>query len=178
MKQTTAQIYLADQRGCSPMDWFRSFHTFNFGAYFHENKMPFGALHLLNDDTLAAEKSLTMKVESDTEVLILPLVGGFEYKNRIGQQGFVETGQALTLILEIGMSYEIMNPYEAELINFLQIWNIIQNCFTLPQLIIDFSITTTRTALLYSALPYLKPYFYSCHFEPFCMQILRGSNFL
>ena len=122
MKQTTAQIYLADQRGCSQMDWFRSFHTFNFGSYFHENKKPFGSLQLLNDNTLAAGKSLKMQTEDNIEVLILPLVGGFEYKNNMGQHGFVETGQALILILEKGMSYEIINPYEAELINFLQIW--------------------------------------------------------
>lgn len=117
MKQTTAQIYLADQRGCSQMDWFRSFHTFNFGSYSHENKKPFGTLQLLNDDTLAAGKSLKMQAEDNIEVLILPIVGGFEYKNNIGQ-GFVETGQALSLALEKGMSYEIINPYETELINF------------------------------------------------------------
>ena len=122
MKQTTAQIYLADQRGCSQMDWFRSFHTFNFGAYFHENKKPFSALQLLNDDTLAAGKSIKMQVEYSTEVIILPLVGGFEYKNSIGEQGFIETGQTLMLSLETEMTYEIINPYETELINFLQIW--------------------------------------------------------
>ena len=122
MNQTDAQIYLADQRGCSQMDWFRSFHTFIFGAYFHENKKPFGTLQLLNDETLAAGKSIKMQVESDTEVLILPLVGGLEYKNSMGEQGFLETGQALTFILEKGMNYEIINPYETELINFLQIW--------------------------------------------------------
>lgn len=121
MKQTTAQIYLADQRSCSQMDWFRSFHTFNFGSYFHENKKPFGALQLLNDDTLAAGKSLKMAVESNIEVIILPLVGGFEYKNNMGQ-GYVETEQALYIALETGMTYEIINPYETELINFLQIW--------------------------------------------------------
>ena len=38
MKQIIAQIYIADQRGCSQMDWFRSFHTFNFGSYLNENK--------------------------------------------------------------------------------------------------------------------------------------------
>ena len=122
MKQTTAQIYLADQRGCSQMDWFRSFHTFNFGSYFHENKKPFGALQLLNDDTLAAGKSLKMSIESHTDVIILPLVGGFEYKSSIGQQGFLETGQTLILSLEKDNTYEIVNPYETELINFLQIW--------------------------------------------------------
>lgn len=121
MKQTTAQIYLADHRGCSQMNWFRSFHTFNFGSYFNENKKSFSALQLLNDDTLAAGKSLKMQVEDNIEVLILPLVGGFEYKNNIGQS-FVEAGQALSIALKTGMTYEIINPYETELINFLQIW--------------------------------------------------------
>ena len=122
MTPTTAQIYLADQRSCSQTSWFRSFHTFNFGISFQENKKPFGTLQLLNDDTLAAGKSLKMQVDENTEVLILPLVGGFEYENNIEQHDFIETGQLLTFTLKKGMSYEIINPYETELINFLQIW--------------------------------------------------------
>ena len=50
--QTEAQIYLADQRGRSETDFFRSYHTFNFGQYVAEGRAQFGPLHLLNDDTL------------------------------------------------------------------------------------------------------------------------------
>ncbi len=44
MTQTEAKIFLTDQRGLTEFPWFRSFHTFNFGKYFDENKTPYGAI--------------------------------------------------------------------------------------------------------------------------------------
>ncbi|GAB4017652.1 hypothetical protein GCM10028808_49670 [Spirosoma migulaei] len=119
--QTQAQLYLSDQRGCSQVDYFRSFHGFNFGTYLEESRTPFGALHLLNDNTLKAGYRIGMQVEQNTNVILLPLVGGLEYNSPVGT-GFLEAGQAQTLSLSAAMKYEISNPYETELINFLEIW--------------------------------------------------------
>ncbi|MBD2755100.1 pirin family protein [Spirosoma validum] len=119
--QTQAQIYLADQRGTSQIDHFRSYHNFNFGQYFDESRQPFGALQLLNDDLLKAGHSVRMQVEGNTEVVLIPLVGGLEYKSDVGD-GFLETGQAQIFSLTSGMAYEIINPYETEWINYVVIW--------------------------------------------------------
>jgi len=136
--QTQAQLYLADQRGCSQVDYFRSFHSFNFGPYFDESRKPFGALTVLNDDTLIAGRSIRMKVETNTTVLIIPIVGGLEYKSPVGN-GFLEAGQTQILLLTNGMDYEISNPYETELINFIQVWLVDnQNDFNTKSSAIDF----------------------------------------
>ncbi|GAA4469745.1 hypothetical protein GCM10023189_57250 [Nibrella saemangeumensis] len=118
---THAQIYLADQRGCSETDFFRSYHTFNFGQYADESRKPFGALYLLNDDTLRAGASLSLQVEQNTQVVLLPVLGGLEYLSDI-DSGFLEAGQAGILSLAAGMRYTISNPYDQETINFLQWW--------------------------------------------------------
>jgi len=122
MPQIDATIFLADQRGCSQTDWFRSFHGFNFGAYQSKHRQPFGRLRVFNDDTLAASKSLKMQVDENTEVILLPLVGAIEYRNSLGEAGFVEAGQVQIFSATQGMEYEITNPYPDELVNFLQIW--------------------------------------------------------
>lgn len=119
--QTQAQIYLADQRGRSQVDYLRSMHCFNFGQYVAEGRQPFGALQLLNDDVLKPGHGVRMGIEANTEVLILPLVGGLEYESSVGN-GFLEAGQVLRFSLIKGMSYEIINPYETEFINYLAIW--------------------------------------------------------
>jgi hypothetical protein len=124
--QTEAQIYLSDQRGCSQADYFQSFHNFNFGPYFDESRTPFGALQLLNDTTLKPERSIGMRVEENTEVSIIPIVGGLEYKSDVAN-GFLEPGQVQTFSLTSGMNYEISNPYETELINYIEIWLITNN---------------------------------------------------
>lgn len=119
--QTQAQIYLADQRGQSEAEAFRSYYTFNFGPYTAEGREPFGALHLLNDDTLRPGASLHMQVEQPTEIVLLPIVGGLEYASE-GEIHFLEPGQAGVLSLAAGMTYSVSNPYPSGLINCLQIW--------------------------------------------------------
>lgn len=127
MTQTEAKIYLSEQRGKTEFSWFRSLHTFNFGNYFDENKASFGAIKVFNDNTLAAGKSTKRRVENPTEVLILPLVGGIEFKNSMGFHDFLEVGQIQIFSAQAGMEYEVINPYESEqnaapLINYLEIW--------------------------------------------------------
>jgi redox-sensitive bicupin YhaK (pirin superfamily) len=120
--QTEGQIYLSSQRGCSQLSWFRSFHTFNFGLYQDPGREPFGDLQVFNDDTLAAGKSFKMQLEGNTDVLLLPVVGAVEYKNSLGETGILEAGQMQIFSAAKGMAYEITNPYETELVNFIQIF--------------------------------------------------------
>jgi redox-sensitive bicupin YhaK (pirin superfamily) len=119
---TQAQIYLAGQRGCTQLSWFRSFHTFNFGPYQDPGRKPFGNLQVFNDDTLVPGKSVSMELAENTEVILLPVVGAVEYKNSLGKTGMLEAGQIQVFSAGKGMYYEISNPYETELVNFIQIF--------------------------------------------------------
>jgi quercetin 2,3-dioxygenase len=118
---TQAQIYLADQRGCSQTGDFRSFHTFNFGNYTAEGREAFSNLQAFNDDTLKAEHSVNIQLSEDMNVIIIPVVGGLEYHNAL-ENGFLGAGEGLLLSASEGMEYEIINPYPTEYINFIQIW--------------------------------------------------------
>ncbi|MCX6216434.1 pirin [Spirosoma sp.] len=119
--RTQAQLYVADQRGCSQNRFFRSYHTFNFGSYTAEHRTAFGSLRVLNDDTLGPGHRLSITVDDDTAVVLVPLVGGLEFNSPVAS-GFLEAGQIQTLWLAKGMTYELINPYETELINFVQLW--------------------------------------------------------
>ncbi|ADB38265.1 hypothetical protein [Spirosoma linguale] len=119
--RTQAQLYVADQRGCSQNSFFRSYHTFNFGPYTAEHRSAFGGLRVLNDDTLGPGHRLSLTVDDDTAVVLIPLVGGLEFNSPVAD-GFLEAGQVQTVWLTKGMSYQLSNPYETELINFVQLW--------------------------------------------------------
>ena len=120
--QTQAQIYLAHRRGTTENAVLRSFHTFNFGAYQAEGREPFGALCLLNDDTLSAGARLTMQAEWPTTALLLPIMGGLEYQTGTADSDFLVPGQVGILSVAAGDTYTISNPYETESINCLQLW--------------------------------------------------------
>lgn len=143
--QTEARIYLAGQRGYSETDTSRSYHSFNFGRYSEESRQPFGTLQLLNDDTLRAGASLTMRVEQATAVILIPVTGGLEHSSdglaNEPATRFLEPGQVQILALSTGMSYVVSNPYETESIRFLQLWLTTSTDFPATSRQSDFDLT-------------------------------------
>lgn len=115
-----AQIFLAASRGHTETDWFRSFNEFRFGNYRDEARQPFGPLYVLNDDTLAGGRRFSLQAEADTDVLLLPIVGAVGCT--CGSEAVVEAGQIRRCALAAGDSIGFFNPYDEDLVNFLQLW--------------------------------------------------------
>ncbi len=124
MTQTCANIYLAEHRGCTiHSDWYRSFHTLNFGGYFSENRQPFGCIQVFNDNTLRGGHSIKMKAEKPTQLMLIPLVGGIEFNFGNNGRTFIEAGEVLRASITEGGQFEVSNPFEKEeLVNYLEIW--------------------------------------------------------
>ena len=119
--QPGAKIFLNTQRGCTKHIGHTSFPTFNYGAYFSPYREPIGALQLINEDTLSAKHSICMRVDSNTDVILIPFVGGLEFKTKT-YNGLVSLGELQCLSLLKNSEYTILNPYPNDTISFLQIW--------------------------------------------------------
>ncbi len=115
-------IYKSEQRGCTESEIFRRLCTFNFDDYRAISRNGFGSLLAFNDETLAAGNKIIRHIEENVSILLLPLVGGIAYKDSRGNHDIIGTEQLLIFSADKGMSYEITNPYEEELVNYLQIW--------------------------------------------------------
>ncbi len=148
VQQNKGKIFLADERGHNEVDWFRSYNTFNFGQYQRDHKTPFGPLYVLNDDTLAGGKSISMTIEADTEIVLIPVVGAITYNDSLGNSNIIEAGECQVFNAPKDTVIRIGNPYDNELVNFLQLW-IYRNCEELrsPQLI-PFDIVNNRNKLV------------------------------
>ena len=120
--QSKGKIFLSDERGHQELDWFRSYHTFNFGKYQHDYKAAIGPLYVLNDETLAGGRSLVLTVEEDTDILLVPVVGALSLKDSAGNTCLVEAGQCCLETAWAGTTIELINPYQEDLVNFLQVW--------------------------------------------------------
>ncbi len=122
MIQTNATIYLSEQRGCTQTDTFRSFHTFNFGSFFDENKTPFGNLQAFNEDTLMPNAVVKQKIDPQTTVIFLPIFGTIEVKNDFHTEGsFVTVGEAYFYTTVDEEDIEICHPFDAGMVSYLQI---------------------------------------------------------
>lgn len=122
IKQTPAQIFKSDLRGISKSDAFKKLSIFNFGSYQDASRKPFGTLKILNESILAPLQKISTIIESDSEVILLPLFGGMEYKDSLGNGDFIKIEQIIHISAQKGMSIELSNPYDSENISYLEIW--------------------------------------------------------
>lgn len=119
--QTQGQIYLSNARGLTLTKTHRSFHTFNDGNYYDRNRKPFGNLITCNDDTLVGGESMRIIADRNLEIMLLPLVGAIELSINGGKPEFIDICEAKVFSVSANDAYEITNPYDNELINFLHI---------------------------------------------------------
>jgi hypothetical protein len=122
VSEQRAMIYLSSQRGCTQSDWFRTFHSLNFGSYFNKYRTPSSHLTAFNDETLKASHTIAHPAVKNCTVLLLPVVGGIEYALDEQQKVFVEAGESVLISVAAGSVLHIKNPYEYEVVNYLHAW--------------------------------------------------------
>jgi hypothetical protein len=120
MTQVAGKIFLAGQRGLEETSEYRSWYTLNYGNYYNSNKQPFGQLYTVNDDTLAGNYSTTTVVAEDSCVLLLPVVGAITFSIDDDGEHMIQAGELLCAAVNAGSSITIGNPYDADLVNFIQ----------------------------------------------------------
>ena len=118
--QIPAQIYKSDSRGFFNSEKHNCFSTFNFEHYQDLSRNAFGSLKILNEVILAPQQSISRFINSNTNVIILPLFGGIEYKENIGNEEFLHVEQIRILAAGEELTVEIFNPYENENVSYLE----------------------------------------------------------
>ena len=121
IQQNLAQIFKSESRGRFESNGHNCFSTFNFGSYFEESRKPFGSLHVVNEVIIAPQQTIQTVLEVNTVVLVLPLFGGVDYKDSLGNQSFIGVEQIRIVFARKEMSFELANGYESENVSYLQI---------------------------------------------------------
>ena len=68
-------LHKANTRGHNSFGWLNSYHSFSFGHYYNPEKIHFGALRVLNDDTVAAGMGFGKHPHDNMEIISIPLQG-------------------------------------------------------------------------------------------------------
>lgn len=63
----------ANTRGYFNHGWLKTYHTFSFADYYNPRRIHFGALRVLNDDTVAPGEGFGMHPHKNMEVVSIPL---------------------------------------------------------------------------------------------------------
>ncbi len=114
--------FKAHTRGFANLGWLHSFHTFSFARYFNPNRMGFGVLRVINDDTIAPHSGFGTHAHRDMEIISIPLSGELRHKDSMGNTHIIKKGEVQIMSAGSGIQHSEFNNLQHESTNFLQIW--------------------------------------------------------
>jgi hypothetical protein len=118
INQTEGLIYLADQRAIYQLgNWYQSYNLFQ--ANFEKDVLKSAGLYAFRDESLQAQHSIVVKVEKSSLCAVLPLVGTLDICLDNTQLISLEVGQLFIFKITQGSDYQINNPYEEGIINYV-----------------------------------------------------------
>jgi quercetin 2,3-dioxygenase len=115
-------LHKADTRGHASHGWLDSYHTFSFADYHDPSRIHFGALRVLNDDTVAGGMGFGMHPHDNMEIITIPLEGQLEHKDSMGNSGTISKGEVQVMSAGTGIQHSEKNRNPNELVKLLQIW--------------------------------------------------------
>jgi quercetin 2,3-dioxygenase len=116
------KLYPAEERGHVNLGWLDSFHSFSFGQFHDPEKINFGALRVLNDDSVAGGGGFGAHPHDNMEIVSIPLEGSLSHKDSTGNEGIIRKGDVQIMSAGTGLRHSEYNSSATETAKFLQIW--------------------------------------------------------
>jgi redox-sensitive bicupin YhaK (pirin superfamily) len=120
MAQTV--LHTADSRGGADHGWLKSYHTFSFASYFNPERVQFGALRVLNDDSVDGGMGFGDHPHDNMEIISIPLEGSLQHKDSMGNLATIDPGEIQVMSAGTGIYHTEYNKDKSKAVKFLQIW--------------------------------------------------------
>jgi redox-sensitive bicupin YhaK (pirin superfamily) len=117
-----AIIHKAETRGHANHGWLNSWHSFSFAHYYNPERMHFGVLRVLNDDTIDGGTGFGMHPHDNMEIISIPLEGALEHKDSMGNKAVITAGEIQVMSAGTGIFHSEYNHSKDKPGKFLQIW--------------------------------------------------------
>lgn len=112
----------ANSRGYFNHGWLKTHHTFSFADYYNPQRVNFGALRVLNDDTVAPGRGFDMHPHQNMEVISIPLKGYLTHGDSVDNTSTITPGDIQVMSTGRGIYHSEYNGSDTEDLQFLQIW--------------------------------------------------------
>ena len=122
MKTMKTVLHKASSRGHADHGWLKSYHSFSFANYYNPERMNFGVLRVLNDDTVDAAKGFSTHPHDNMEIISIPLEGDLEHKDSMGNLAIIKEGDVQVMSAGTGVFHSEYNKNSDQNVKFLQIW--------------------------------------------------------
>ena len=115
-------LHKANTRGNANHGWLNAYHTFSFSSYYNSDRVQFGMLRVLNDDTVAAGMGFGTHPHDNMEIITIPLEGDLAHKDSMGNAETIKSGDIQVMSAGTGIQHSEFNPNQDKQTKLLQIW--------------------------------------------------------
>jgi redox-sensitive bicupin YhaK (pirin superfamily) len=115
-------VHKANTRGHADHGWLNSYHSFSFGSYYDPQRIHFGALRVLNDDTVSEARGFGKHPHDNMEIISIPLQGDLQHEDSMGNVVVIKNGDIQAMSAGTGIFHSEYNKSKNEPVKFLQIW--------------------------------------------------------
>lgn len=115
-------LHKANTRGHANHGWLNSYHSFSFAEYHNPERHNFGALRVLNDDTVASGMGFGKHPHENMEIVSIPLSGDLHHKDSTGRDEIIRQNDVQIMSAGSGIAHSETNANTDRDVKFLQLW--------------------------------------------------------
>jgi quercetin 2,3-dioxygenase len=112
----------ANKRGHVQHGWLNTYHSFSFASWYDPAKIHFGALRVLNDDTVDGGMGFGMHPHDNMEIITIVTEGKLEHKDSMGHAEQITAGEVQVMSAGTGVMHSEYNPDPHNKVHLFQTW--------------------------------------------------------
>lgn len=115
------KIHHSRERGVAEHGWLHSRFSFSFAEYYNPNRMGFGALRVINDDSIEAGTGFGKHPHQNMEIISIVTKGSLEHHDSQGNHGIIKAGEIQYMSAGAGVHHS-EHATQEEAVSLFQIW--------------------------------------------------------